>query len=283
MPKISTVLIVVLLSVLAFRSYTSVFSAPPAQETVAATVIVLPPPPASATVSPTPAPSLSPTRTAVPSRTASPTITPSATRTATPTATTGIIPGPGDRTYTVAAGDNPWLIATKLYGNGFFYQYILNANRLTEKSILQVGMVLVIPPLPTPTLGPGTPSATPAMTVTLSSASTPTAAPVSSPPAPTTAPATGLAPVTPGAGAVPPVSQLPVPTPAAGVAGTQDPATRLLADAAKNPQLPLILDVLAWVCIVGSLVCAWMSYQTYHRMRILRRMMIMSARARARL
>ncbi len=298
MQKISTVLIVVMLFVLAFRGQTSDSSAPLAQETATATVVVLPPPPpelppGTATAPPSATPSLPPTKTPTPSRTPTSTITPTATRTATPTATTGVTPGPGDRTYTVVSGDNPWLIATRLYGNGFFYQYILKANHLTEKSVLQVGMVLVIPPLPTPTPAPGIVSATLVIAATLPPATVPIAAPVSPSPALTATTVTGLVSITPGAvtpetaaRAVPPGPQPPVATTPAAVmstTGAQDPLGRLVADAARNPQMPLVLDVLGWACVVGSLVCAWMSYQTYHRVRILRRMMIMSARARARL
>ncbi|HEX2999620.1 MAG TPA: LysM peptidoglycan-binding domain-containing protein [Armatimonadota bacterium] len=164
---------------------------------------------------------------------------------------------PGERTYTVVAGDNPWAIAQKMYGSGIRYPLILSANHLTETSILTIGMVLVIPPLPA-ALGAAT--ATPPPTDT----QTPTLIPPSATP---TAEPTGT----------------PVPTPTATPIRTaQGVFTNWIATTA-SPGWATVLDILGWVCTLSSLVCAFLGYQGYHRARRLRRMMIMSQRARARL
>ena len=78
---------------------------------------------------------------------------PAAQSTATPTLK------PGDRTYTVESGDSVWSIAQKLYGNGYKYTVILQANGLTEASRLRVGQVLVIPGASD--ASPAAPAATP--------------------------------------------------------------------------------------------------------------------------
>lgn len=51
----------------------------------------------------------------------------------------------GARTYTVQAGDTYWGIATKMYGNGSYYEKILSANGLTENDKIREGMTLTIP------------------------------------------------------------------------------------------------------------------------------------------
>lgn len=51
----------------------------------------------------------------------------------------------GSRTYTVQAGDTFWGIATKMYGNGSYYDRILTANGLTENDKIREGMTLTIP------------------------------------------------------------------------------------------------------------------------------------------
>ena len=48
-------------------------------------------------------------------------------------------------TYTVQAGDTFWSISQSVYGNGADYQKILDANGLTESSVLNEGQVLNIP------------------------------------------------------------------------------------------------------------------------------------------
>ena len=60
--------------------------------------------------------------------------------TSTPASTTS-----GSKTYTVQAGDTYWSIATKMYGNGAYYERILKANNLTENDKLREGMTLTIP------------------------------------------------------------------------------------------------------------------------------------------
>ncbi len=51
----------------------------------------------------------------------------------------------GGNTYTVKAGDTFWKISQSVYGNGANYQKILDANNLTENSVLNEGQVLTIP------------------------------------------------------------------------------------------------------------------------------------------
>ena len=48
-------------------------------------------------------------------------------------------------TYTVQDGDRIWNISEKVYGNGAYYQKILDANGLTENSVLKIGQQLKIP------------------------------------------------------------------------------------------------------------------------------------------
>ena len=48
-------------------------------------------------------------------------------------------------TYTVKAGDTFWSISQSVYGNGAEYQKILDANGMTENSVLNEGQVLNIP------------------------------------------------------------------------------------------------------------------------------------------
>ncbi len=52
---------------------------------------------------------------------------------------------PGSETYTVQAGDSPWTIAQKVYGDGTKYKLIMDANGLTDQTRLRVGTVLKIP------------------------------------------------------------------------------------------------------------------------------------------
>ena len=51
----------------------------------------------------------------------------------------------GSRTYTVQAGDTFWGIATKMYGNGSYYDRILTANGLTENDKIRQAMTLTVP------------------------------------------------------------------------------------------------------------------------------------------
>jgi len=55
-----------------------------------------------------------------------------------------------EQTYTVQSGDTLALIAQKFYGDGNLWELIYNTNRSTigeNPNQIQVGMVLVIPPL----------------------------------------------------------------------------------------------------------------------------------------
>jgi hypothetical protein len=180
--------------------------------------------------------------------------TPSASSTAT-----------GERTYTVVAGDNPWAIAQKMYGSGVRYPLILSANHLTETSILTVGKVLVIPPLPgaaSPATATPPSTATPEILATI----TPTLTAVVPSVTPTLEP-TGT----------------PMPTPTATPVRTAQGAFTNWIATTASPDWATVLDLLGWACTLSSLVCAFLAYQGYHRARRLRRMMIMSQRARARL
>lgn len=49
--------------------------------------------------------------------------------------------------YIVKEGDVIWNISKKVYGNGAHYQKILDANKLTENSVLKPGQKLIIPKL----------------------------------------------------------------------------------------------------------------------------------------
>jgi len=64
--------------------------------------------------------------------------------TTTPIATLSLA---GAQSYTVEAGDNPSVIAKKVYGDAGKFQLIVEANNLTEANRLRVGQVLIIPPL----------------------------------------------------------------------------------------------------------------------------------------
>lgn len=172
---------------------------------------------------------------------------------------------PGERTYTVVAGDNPWAIAQKMYGSGIRYPLILSANHLTETSILTIGMVLVIPPLPG---AQGAVTATPPSTATPETLATIT-------PTPT--------PVLPSATPTAEPTGTPVPTPTATPIRTAQGAFTNWIATTASPGWATVLDILGWVCTLSSLVCSFLAYQGYHRARRLRRMMIMSQRARARL
>jgi len=50
-----------------------------------------------------------------------------------------------ENTYTVQPGDFLWLIAVKVYGDGYAADRIINANNIPNINILEPGMVLKIP------------------------------------------------------------------------------------------------------------------------------------------
>ncbi len=56
-----------------------------------------------------------------------------------------------DNLYTVSEGDSLWSIAEKSYNNGYAWQEIARANKITNPDVLEVGMKIVIPKItPTP-------------------------------------------------------------------------------------------------------------------------------------
>lgn len=86
--------------------------------------------------------------------------------TAAPTATR-VTPPAGATTYVVEPGDNPSLIAKKVYGDAGKFRLIVEANNLTDATRLRAGQILIIPPLTpvatasptfTPTIVPATPT-----------------------------------------------------------------------------------------------------------------------------
>jgi len=50
-------------------------------------------------------------------------------------------------TYTVVPGDNLWKISKKIYGHGWQWRKIYNANKdtLSSPEVLRAGQVLIIP------------------------------------------------------------------------------------------------------------------------------------------
>lgn len=54
-------------------------------------------------------------------------------------------PRPGQRTYTVRAGDTLYRLAARYYGDGSLWRRIAEANRITSTASIAVGQVLVIP------------------------------------------------------------------------------------------------------------------------------------------
>ncbi|MEW5717952.1 MAG: LysM peptidoglycan-binding domain-containing protein [Chloroflexota bacterium] len=168
-------------------------------------------------------------------------------------------PTPESRTYAVEPGDTLWSIAIKFYGNGTKYSLIQQANNLTD-STLRTGQILVIPFSETDKTP--TPKATPLASVTPS----PAPSIALSPPgiAPSAAPSSqSLAIVTPAI----------APTPAAKSA---DPGTASLV-----PILSIVVNVLGAICLLGSLMCAVLSYDIYRRARHLARRRYIGNRVRA--
>jgi LysM domain-containing protein len=79
----------------------------------------------------------------------------------------------GEQTYTVESGDNPSLIAKKVYGDPGKYRLIVEANNLTDSTRLRVGTVLIIPPLTPPAATPAAAAPTVATAQTAPAANTP--------------------------------------------------------------------------------------------------------------
>ncbi len=165
---------------------------------------------------------------------------------ATPTATPRAENPPAQTTtYVVKSGDSPWSIANKIYGNGTLYTLILRANNLPDKAVLTVGSTLIIPPLnegpgvfSPPTASPAT--ATPVATATLdNSKSAPNGLATSTP--------TATASSTPN----------PPPPPPGG-----DNFLAFLA-----PFVQMSAYMISGFCFVGSLLCAYMSFESYRRSR----------------
>lgn len=50
-----------------------------------------------------------------------------------------------DKTYTVKHGDNLWKIAVEVYGDGYRWTDIANANNLLNPSVIHTGNVFVLP------------------------------------------------------------------------------------------------------------------------------------------
>ena len=154
-------------------------------------------------------------------------------------------PNPETRTYTVQAGDTLWSIAVKFYGNGAKYSLIQQANTLTDNT-LRTGQILVIPfaetektPTPqAPPLASATPSPTPSILFAPPAVS-PSVAPSSRP----------IATVTPTS----------APDPAANSSGS--------GIASLIPILGIVVNVLGAICLLGSIVCAVLSYDIYRRAR----------------
>jgi len=88
---------------------------------------------------------------------------------------------PGTETYTVQAGDSPWTIAQKVYGDGTKYKLIMEANGLTDQTRLRVGTILKIPSLGNP---PAESTPAPAEPTSAETAPTPATSPTALPTAP---------------------------------------------------------------------------------------------------
>ena len=175
----------------------------------------------------------------------SPTPTPGSTR----------APAPGDRMYTVSAGDTLWSIAVKFYGNGTKYGLILRANNLPENVTLRVGSPLLIP-----SLDPGSVVSLP----TLAPSATPSA--VSAPPQPTP-PAL-------------PTNMLPQPSPtqiaqpialASPAPGNSSPEFSSTSEESATSQtlsfLLTVINLISGACFVGALLFAFMAVDSYRHTR----------------
>lgn len=156
----------------------------------------------------------------------------------------------GERTYTVEAGDNPWTIAQKMYGNGAKYQVIMAANGLTDSTKIKVGMLLKIPA--TDASGQPLPIA-----------------------APSPLPPTLAAPSLP-----PPTFEL---TPAAATATpTRAPAAQSLLPSSIADAAGLALNVITTLFIIGAILAGILAILVYRRSRRLEEMTTFVRRLRIR-
>jgi LysM repeat protein len=166
------------------------------------------------------------------------------------TATRAAVQTTGDRTYTVVAGDNPWKIAEKVYGNGAKSTIILAANGITDPTKLRVGMVLKIPA--TDTNGQ------------LVAAVAPTIAPT-------------VVPATP----VPPTSQ---PTPLTPVPSrVPTPGPNTIGPGIATAAVTFILNIVGSILIVAALICGLLAFLVYRRTLQVQAMTAMAHRIRIRI
>ncbi len=155
----------------------------------------------------------------------------------------------GERTYTVVAGDNPWTISTKVYGVGTKSDVIMRANGITDPTKLKIGMVLKIPA--TDATGQALPIA-----------------------APTVAP-TPISPIVSAATVVPtPATPVATPTP---VPGTSGGLPSVVLSAAG-----IVVNALALLFLIGSVLAAILSWLVYRRTRRLAQMNVLAKRIRLR-
>ncbi|MBI3913498.1 MAG: LysM peptidoglycan-binding domain-containing protein [Chloroflexi bacterium] len=104
-----------------------------------------------------------------------------------PTATR-VTPPAGAQTYTIEAGDSPWTIAGKVYGDPTKFRLIMDANGITDQTRLRTGQVLIIPPLKPLAIATATPLPIATVTIAPTIATLPTAT-IANLPTPTSAPA----------------------------------------------------------------------------------------------
>ena len=166
--------------------------------------------------------------------------------TATPAPPTPPTSSTEPQNYVIEIGDTLWSIATKFYGNGSKYTLIQRANNLPDNAILQVGATLVIPSgsEALPTVAPKA-SSTPSPVTSLPSPARPTA-PAINPVVATLIPAT----------ATPAGTQVPPSTTSPPSGSTSSPILFIAG---------LLLNILIVFCLLGSVVCAFLSIDSYKR------------------
>jgi hypothetical protein len=151
----------------------------------------------------------------------------------------------------VEPGDNPWIIAKKVYGDATKYPLILSANNLTDATKLRIGAVLVIPAV----AGSGQPAPTP--TVSLLA------------PTPTSTVPTGQTPI-------PTVA----PTPAVRLSPT--PAAAILIPGPIAETALMAMNILSAIFLVGSVLSATLAFLIFRRARRLERTAKRTRRIRVR-